>query len=221
MTVQATWEITIERRDGSRYVCTEYHGREPSPQEIIETTDDAGRTIRAKINVITKHLPKVAGLGIFQITAKEIETFEYRVASRGDETDILAALEEVAPEIPVLIDTPQRQDAIKGIIVECHKSGQSFVAVDANSEVVGFVLARPDIHEQGAISLRYVGVSKNSRRHGIFATFIEKLKAKGVPLTASVLHDNRSAMADQLVKVGFTELEANAKETKFRWAPGT
>ena len=59
------------------------------------------------------------------------------------------------------------------------------------------VLAKPDIHEQGAISLRYVGVSKDFRQQGIFAALMEKLKANGVPLTASVLQtinrDGRSS----------------------------
>jgi hypothetical protein len=49
---------------------------------------------------------------------------------------------------------------------------------------------------------------------------MEKMQANGVPLTASVLHDNRSAMADRLVKIGFTKVESSdAKEAKLRWAP--
>lgn len=71
--MRATWEITIERRDGSQLFRRQFHGREPSPQEVIEATDDAGRTVRARIGVITKHPPKVAGLGIFQISAHEID----------------------------------------------------------------------------------------------------------------------------------------------------
>ncbi len=145
------------------------------------------------------------------------QKFEIRVAVRDDETDILAVLEEIAPEVPVLLDTPERQEAIKGIIIECRKSGHSFVAVDAAGKVVGFALARPDFHEDGAISLRYVGTSKASRRRGIFAAFIGKLKAEGAPITASVLQGNLSGMADQLSKIGFTETEAGDKEKKFRW----
>jgi hypothetical protein len=117
----------------------------------------------------------------------------------------------------VLLDTPERQDAIRGIIVECRKSGKSWVAVDENGSVVGFVLARGDLHESGAISLRYVGVSADSRRRGIFGTLVEKMKADGVPLTASVLHGNRSAMADRLVKSGFTKAGSDAKDAKLRW----
>ena len=83
----------------------------------------------------------------------------------------------------------------------------SWVAVDENSKVVGFALARPDFHEDGAISLRYIGVSKNARQCGICSTFIEKLRTNNVPLTASVLHNNRSQMAERLVKKGFAKVE--------------
>jgi hypothetical protein len=100
------------------------------------------------------------------MSTQKSNAFEYRVASRSDETDILAVLEEVAPEIPVLLDIPERQDAMRGIIVECHRSGESWVAVDADGAVVGFVLVGPDFHDQKAISLRYIGVSGNSRRRG-------------------------------------------------------
>jgi N-acetylglutamate synthase-like GNAT family acetyltransferase len=148
-------------------------------------------------------------------------TVNYRVATRDDETDILAVLEEVAPEIPVTLNTPENLLIIKGIIIECHQSGKSWIAVDEDSRVVGFVLARPDFHESDAISLRYIGVSMELRRRGIFTTLIEKMKANGVPLTASVLHDNSSGMADRLVEVGFTKIGSDAKEEKLRWAPAT
>jgi ribosomal protein S18 acetylase RimI-like enzyme len=146
-------------------------------------------------------------------------TVDYRVASRDDETEILAVLEEVASEIPASFDASDRLDPTTGIIRECCQSGKSWVAVDANDKVVGFVLARKDIHEQQAISLRYIGVSKNSRGRGIFYALMEKLKANGVRLTASVLHGNQSGMVDHLVKIGFTKVGADDKETKFRWAP--
>jgi N-acetylglutamate synthase-like GNAT family acetyltransferase len=144
---------------------------------------------------------------------------DYRVAGRDDETDILALLEEVAPEIPMVLDTPRKQDAIKTVIIESHRSGKSWVAVDENGRVVGVVLAKPDLHETGAISLPYIGVSGDSRGRGIFPTLMEKVKANSVPLTASVLHDNSSAMADRLVKIGFTKVGSDAKEAKLRWAP--
>jgi hypothetical protein len=144
---------------------------------------------------------------------------EYRIATCDDETDMYAVMEEVAPEIPVPLDTEENQIIMRGIITECHGSGKSWVAIDANGEVLGCVLARPDIHEPNAISLRYVGVKKASRCQGIFATFIEKLKTNGVPLTASVLVNNRSAMGYRFLKAGFTKVKSDDKETLFRWGP--
>jgi N-acetylglutamate synthase-like GNAT family acetyltransferase len=146
-------------------------------------------------------------------------TVDYRVASRNDETGILDVLAEVAPEIPVSIDASDSQHPIRGIIRECHESGKSWVAVDADGKVVGCVLAKKDIHDVQAISLRYIGVSGNSRRRRIFATLMEKMKASGAPLTASVLHGNQSAMADLLVKMGFTKVGSDPKETELRWTP--
>lgn len=146
---------------------------------------------------------------------------DYRIAVRDDETDILALLEEVAPEIPVSLDGPQRQQAIQEIIIRCRESGKSWVALDADGKVVGFALVYPDVHEPPAISLRYIGVSKDSRQRGIFGVFMGKLKANGAPLTATVLNDNQSGMADRLAKIGFTETETLSNQAKFRWDPTT
>jgi hypothetical protein len=66
------------------------------------------------------------------------------------------------------------------------QSGKSWVAVDADGNVVGVALARKDIHDQKAISLRYIGLGKNSRGLAISSTLMEKLKADGAPLTASL-----------------------------------
>ncbi len=152
------------------------------------------------------------------------EVPKYRVANGDDETDILAVLEEVAPEIPVSLDTPAHQEAIKAIIVECCASGDSWVAVDADDTIVGFALAKPDVmerfhHGNNALSLRYIGVNKNSRQCGIFSALMKKLMGKGVPLTASVLHTNCSDMANRLMKFDFAKAGSDAKEIKLRWAP--
>jgi Acetyltransferase (GNAT) family len=148
------------------------------------------------------------------------EAHTYRLANGEDHTDILAVLEEVAPEIPVSLGSTANQEAIKSIIVACCASGESWVAVDTDGTVVGFVLAKKDLHENNAISLRYIGVSKGSRQLGIFAALIEKVMGKGVPLTASVLHTNCSDMTNRLMKVEFTKVESSdTKETKLRWTP--
>jgi hypothetical protein len=49
--------------------------------------------------------------------AQTSDTIDYRVATQDDETEILAVLEEVAPEIPVLLDTQDNKDKICTIIL--------------------------------------------------------------------------------------------------------
>jgi hypothetical protein len=146
--------------------------------------------------------------------------FTYRVAKREDETDILAVLEEVAPEVPVRLDGSERQEKIQAVIVECRRSGNSWVAVNATGRIVGFVLARPDAHEgKAAISILYAGVSPNSRRHRIFSTLLDKLKTNRAPLIASVLPDNKSGMGDHLKKRGFADIGPKANATGYLWIP--
>lgn len=149
-------------------------------------------------------------------TSKDVE---YRVAGRDHETDMLGLLEEAAPEIPIPLNTPGVQEKLKTDIIQCHRSGKSWVAVDASGKVVGVALARQDFDESGAISLRDIAVSANARGQGVCTSLIEKLKANGVPLTASVLHDNQSAMAGRLQNYGFSKVGSDDRETKFRWAP--
>jgi len=145
----------------------------------------------------------------------------YRAAIRDDETDIMDVLKEVAPEIPVPLEPVEEQEAkLQTVIVQCRQNGKSWVAVDKVGKVVGFALAWQDFQD-GPISLRYIGVSKSAREAGIFSTLIKKLKEAGAPLTTSVLHGNRSQMADRLEKKGFVKADADDKETRFRWVPNS
>jgi hypothetical protein len=48
---------------------------------------------------------------------------------------------------------------------------------------------------------------------------MKDIMANGVPLTASVLDNNQSAMADRLITIGFTKAGTKGMETKFRWDP--
>lgn len=149
---------------------------------------------------------------------------EYRAATDDDVDGILTILQEVASEIPLTLDTPEHLGIMRDIVIECCTSGDSLVAVDGTGAVVGVVLAKPDRlerfqHRNEAISLRYIGVKKDWRRRGIFTGLMQKSMAKGVPLTASVLHANKSAMADRLVKIGYQKVGSDEKETQLRWAP--
>jgi ribosomal protein S18 acetylase RimI-like enzyme len=150
--------------------------------------------------------------------------FTLRKATYDDHTDVLAVMEEVAPEIPVAINTPERFNAVKDIIVDCCGSGASLVACDTAGTVVGFVLAKADVLERfqldnEALSLRYIGVAKTARGSGILSALLTELMEAGEPLNASVLSGNKSAMVDRLVKAGFVETESTERDKSFRWQP--
>ena len=51
-----------------------------------------------------------------------------RVAAPVDAAGILGVLAEVAPEIPLLIDTPERQGAVSKIVDKCVATGEFWIA---------------------------------------------------------------------------------------------
>ena len=146
------------------------------------------------------------------------DPINYRVAVQDDEPEIFALFKEVAPEIPIPLEVPGTEDGMITEIVQCR--GGSWVAVDASGNVVGFALARPDLRATDrATSLKYIGVSGSSRGLGISSELVNNLKAKGAPLTASVLSSNQSNMAHRFVKFGFTKVCSDDAEERFRWNP--
>jgi hypothetical protein len=150
--------------------------------------------------------------------SKSADTITYRLAVWDDEESILAVFKEVAPEIPIPSDDAEAEGKMITEIVQCR--GGSWVAVDESGEVVGFALTRPDLRAKDrATALKYIGVTGNSRGLRISSNLMSELRAKGLPLTASVLSGNQSDMADRLVRFGFTKIDSDDKETKFRWEP--
>jgi predicted nucleotidyltransferase len=150
------------------------------------------------------------------------KTFEYRKANGDDETGILSVLEEVAPEVPLSLGASELEN-MQIVIRTCCASGESWVAVDGDT-IVGAVLAKPDFRERDfirtrALSLPFIGVNKASQKKGIFSTLMGKLTEKGVPLTASVFHANKSSMAKHLEKIKFAKVISSDTVTKFKWTP--
>jgi hypothetical protein len=142
-----------------------------------------------------------------------------RIASLDDAKGILTLLEEAAPEIPVSLDDPPQQRMIQIITGECLLGGKSWVAVDAACNVIGAALIRETPRDHKIHELHYVAVSKTSRNKGVFSSLIDKSKSRAAPLTAAVLHGNKSGMIDHLTKRGFVKGDVGATETKLRWDP--
>jgi ribosomal protein S18 acetylase RimI-like enzyme len=149
----------------------------------------------------------------------------YRVAAPGDSEGIFDVLAEVAPEIPLLIDTRERRKAVSEIINECISTGESWVTTAGDEVVVGFCLAKPDEmerfhHGNHALHLTYSGVSNSYRQQGIFRALIQQIKDRGTPLTAIVKAGNQCQMAARLQRMGF-EMPAEHPQTEvhLKWQP--
>ena len=148
-----------------------------------------------------------------------------RVAAPGDSAGIFGVLAEVAPEIPLLIDTRERRKAVSKIIDECISTGESWVATDGGEVVVGFCLVAPDKmerfqHDNHALHLPYAGVSNSYRQQGIFHALIRQIKDRGAPLTAIVKAGNQHQIAALLQRFGF-EMSAEYPQTEvhLKWQP--
>jgi ribosomal protein S18 acetylase RimI-like enzyme len=153
------------------------------------------------------------------------EVFSCRAATRNDETNVWDVLVEVAPNIPLALDDQHDQEIAQDLIRRCIDGGDTWIAVDSKGAIIGFILAQPNVRERfqnenGAFQLPYVGVSKKWQKRGVFTSLLENLTYQGVPLTAKVLLTNKSNMAANLEKAGFTkEDKPDSKQSHLRWDP--
>ena len=149
----------------------------------------------------------------------------YRQARLDDAADIHALLLALAPEIPLLADTLEREEALYALIRTCARSGESWVALDRAERVIGFVLVDPHqlarhYAEHEILELRLAGVASEHRGQGIFDSLLAKVLARTVPVTATVPPQNRSNMVARLEYFGFRQAGSPGGERHFRWEPG-
>lgn len=135
-----------------------------------------------------------------------------RVARPSDAATIFAVLAEVASEIPVRLDGMERQNAIRSIVAECCKGKISWVALDEDRKVVGFLLSQIRSTDSAGmefsgVELLYGGMLKANRSHGQFSALLQKAKSLGTPLYAVVKHTNSGSMVARLTKAGFSKQE--------------
>jgi N-acetylglutamate synthase-like GNAT family acetyltransferase len=136
--------------------------------------------------------------------------------------DLLLAL---APEIPLFVETPEREEALYALVRSCARSGESWVAADAAGRIVGFVLVEPSqlgrhYGEHELLELRYAGVAADRRGEGIFGRLVAPVLARMVPIAASVSPHNRAGMAQRLAQLGFRPVAAAGGEQRLRREPG-
>ena len=148
-----------------------------------------------------------------------------RQAALGDATDILALLIELAPEIPLRIDTLEREEALYALIRTCARSGESWVACDAAGRIVGVALAERaergrHYAEHEVLELRVAGAAASRRHAGVVERLVNRVLARLVPVVATVSPHNRSDLADGLERLGFRPAAAPGGERLYRWEPG-
>jgi len=145
----------------------------------------------------------------------------YRPARLEDAAEIHALLLRLAPEIPLLVDTLEREEALYALTRNCARSGESWVAVDDAQRIVGFVLIEPNLlgrhyAEHETLDLCHIGVAQEFHDETILATLIGRVQDRKVPMTASVPPQNRLGIARRLEQLGFRP----SGETRLRWEPG-
>src|ERR1700686_2446609 len=146
----------------------------------------------------------------------------HRPATVEDAPDIHALLLRLAPEIPLLVDTLEREEALYALIRNCGRVGESWVALDEQERIVGFVLVDPELLERHyaeheILDLRYAGVAPEHRGRGIFRALISRVQAPLFPITIIVPPHNRFDPDARLEKFGFRETGSAGGERIFRW----
>src|SRR5260370_26159632 len=105
----------------------------------------------------------------------------YRQARIEDAPDIHVLLLRLAPEIPLLVDTLEREEALYALIRNCGRVGESWEALDAEERIIGFVLVDPQVIERHyaeheIFHLLYAGVAPQHRGRGIFHALIARVQ---------------------------------------------
>jgi N-acetylglutamate synthase-like GNAT family acetyltransferase len=154
-----------------------------------------------------------------------VTEISYRQARLDDAGEIHALLLRLAPEIPLLVDTLEREEALYALVRNCARSGESLVACDAAGRIVGFVLVEPNLlgrhyAENEVLDLRHAGVVPECRNAGVFTGLIGQLLARMLPVATRVGIQNRSHAAERLERLGFRRTDAAGGEHRLLWQPG-
>jgi len=197
-TIKRLGGATVYRRQDSR------SGGGVTAQLIVEGEHNAIGEILSLIPV-----EQLEGFTEFGPATTMTGNVTYRVAVPGDKVGILLAFAEAAPEVPTKV-YPDTLERIGGSIA----AGLSWVAVDADDNVVGYALA---YDHDNTTYLDYLGVSKTARGQRISRALVSKLKERGAPIISSVRPDNKSSMVERFARFGFVETHTEFPGTKLRW----
>jgi len=150
---------------------------------------------------------------------------DFRPARLDDAGEIHELLLRLAPEIPLLVDTLEREEALYALVRNCIRSGESWVACDAAGHIVGVVLVEPNqlgrhYAEHEVLDLRHAAVSSEHRESDVLAALIGRVTGRLQPVAARVGAQNRTGVAALLRDLGFRQTGAAGGEQGWRWQPG-
>ncbi len=154
-----------------------------------------------------------------------VSDIDYRPARLDDAGEIHDLLMRLAAEIPLLLDTLEREEALYALVRNCARSGESWVACDKDGRIVGLVLVEPNqlgrhYAEHEVLDLRHVAVTPDRRDGGVLGALIDKVTARLQPVAVRVGAQNRTGLAACLRELGFRAIDSAGGEQVWRWEPG-
>jgi GNAT superfamily N-acetyltransferase len=157
--------------------------------------------------------------------SSNVTAITYRQAGLDDAAEIHDLLLRVAPEIPLITDTLEREEALYALTRTCARSGESWVACDQEGRITGFVLAELSVHgrhygEHEILQLHYAGVAPEHRKRGVFGELVAKLQGRMLPITTRVNRLNQAGAARQFERHGFRPGDTPGSDSDLRWEPG-
>jgi hypothetical protein len=149
-----------------------------------------------------------------------------RAAHPWESSAVFSVLTEIAPEIPLRLDSEERHRPVRELVDRACGSQMSWVSLDDGDNVVGFLIGQvrstdtPGMEFSG-VELLYGGVLPAHRGCGRFSNLLIEAKKLRTPLWAVVKRANTSGMAKRLLKYGFAKQADSLRsdEDTFVWTP--
>src|ERR1051325_9513171 len=109
-----------------------------------------------------------------------VSEIDYRPARLDDAGEIHDLLLRLAPEIPLLLDTLEREEALYALVRNCARTGESWVACDGNGHIIGIALVEPNqlgrhYAEHEVLDLRHAAVIPEHSDSGVLAALIGRV----------------------------------------------
>jgi hypothetical protein len=153
-----------------------------------------------------------------------MDEIDYRRARLDDAGEIHALLLRLAADIPLLVDTLEREEALYALVRNCARSGESWEACDRAGPIVGVALVEPNqlgrhYAENETLDLSHAAVAPECGG-GILPELIGRVTARLQPVAARVGAQNRTGLAACLRDLGFRPTGSAGGEQALRWEPG-